>query len=289
MTAPLPTLPPKASSRDVMLPELLTISRLHRETPRGDVFTLEFDVASRGGFAFLPGQFNMLYPFGVGESAISISGDPQRPERLVHTIRAVGTVTRALQEMRRGDVLGVRGPFGRPWPVAEAQGKDLVIIAGGIGLAPLRPVIYYVVNNRDAFGRVVLVYGTRTPQDILYLKELERWRGRFDLEVEVTVDSADPSWKGHTGVVTKHIGRTTFAADGAVAMMCGPEIMMRFAARELETLGMTQQRIFITMERNMRCGAGLCGHCQLGSAFVCKDGPVYRYDQMAPLMSIREV
>jgi len=284
-TTHLPTL--GAKSRDAMLPEPLTISRVRRDTK--DVFTLEFDVSERGGFSFLPGQFNMLYPFGVGESAISISGDPAAPGRLVHTIRAVGTVTRALQGMRKGDVIGVRGPFGRPWPMREAEGRDLVIIAGGIGLAPLRPVIYHAIANRSAFGKVVILYGTRTPEDILYTKEIERWRGRLDMEVEVTVDAAERSWRGNTGVVTKHIGRMSFDPSRTVAMICGPEIMMRYAARELERLGVSLDRIWITMERNMRCGAGLCGHCQLGPAFVCKDGPVYRYDQMAPLMSIREV
>ncbi|MBK9261028.1 MAG: FAD/NAD(P)-binding protein [Polyangiaceae bacterium] len=273
--------------RDVMVPEFLPITRMRRETR--DVFTIEFDVTARGGFSFAPGQFNMLYPFGMGESAISISGDPARPDNLVHTIRAVGTVTRALQGLRKGDIIGVRGPFGRPWPVADAQGKDLVIVAGGIGLAPLRPVIYHALRNRDAFGKVVIIYGSRNPADLLFTKELEEWRGRLDFQVEVTVDAADRTWKGHTGVVTKHIGRTVFDPGNTMAMMCGPEIMMRFTARELERLGMPVENIWITMERNMRCGAALCGHCQFGSSLICRDGPVYRYDEVAHLLSVREV
>jgi NAD(P)H-flavin reductase len=194
-----------------------------------------------------------------------------------------------MQELRKGDIIGVRGPFGRPWPVAEAQGKDLVIIAGGIGLAPLRPMIYHAVRDRASFGKVVIVYGSRSPADLLYTKEIEEWRGKLDIQLEVTVDSADRTWKGHTGVVTKHIGRMNFDPANTIAMMCGPEIMMRFAARDLERLGVPQESIWITMERNMRCGAALCGHCQFGPSFVCKDGPVYRYDKIASLLSVREV
>jgi len=274
-------------SADVMLPEPMRIARVRRDTK--DIFTFELDASARGGFPFRPGQFNMLYPFGVGESAISISGDPAKPDKLVHTIRAVGTVTRVLQRLEKGDVIGVRGPFGRPWPVEEAEGKDLIVIAGGVGLPPLRPVLYHALKNRDKFGNIILVYGTRSPDDILYPKELEKWRGKFDMQVEVTVDTADRSWKGNTGVVTKHIGRTSFDPQNAVAMMCGPEIMMRFSARELMRLGLPLSRVWMTMERNMRCGAAQCGHCQLGPTFVCKDGPVYRYDWMEPLLSIREV
>ena len=288
MTTSLPQVPQVPTPRpDVMLPEPMRITRVRRDTK--DVFTFELDVAERGGFPFAPGQFNMLYPFGVGESAISISGDPGKPEKLVHTIRAVGTVTRALEQLGRGDVIGVRGPFGKPWPVEAAEGKDLIIIAGGIGLAPLRPVIYHVTRHREKYGKVVIVYGCRTPDDLLYPKQLEKLRGRLDMEVEVTVDAADRAWKGHTGVVTKHIGKTTFDPAKAVAMICGPEIMMRFCARELSRLGVSLDRVWITMERNMRCGAGLCGHCQFGPTFVCKDGPVYRYDLMEPLLSVREV
>lgn len=276
-----------AQARDPMLPEPLRITRAKREA-RG-VFTFELDVTARGGFPFLPGQFNMLYPFGAGESAISISGDPARPDRLAHTIRAVGVVTRALERLGRGDVVGVRGPFGSAWPIREAEGRDLVVIAGGIGLAPLRPVVYHALRRREAFGRVALLYGTRTPDDILYRKEIERWRGRLDVEVEVTVDTAGGDWRGNTGVVTKLISRAPFDPASAVAMICGPEIMMRYCARELERLGVSLDRIWITMERNMRCGMGLCGHCQFGPSFVCKDGPVFRYDCVQDLLLVREV
>lgn len=272
---------------DVMRPEFLPITRVRRESR--DVFTLEFDMTSPDGFRFSPGQFNMLYSFGMGESAISISGDAGCPEKLVHTIRAVGTVTRALQTLRKGDLVGVRGPFGRPWPIEEMPGKDIVIVAGGIGLAPLRPVIYHALRHRQTLGKVVVIYGSRTPADLIFTKEIETWRKKLDLQIEVTVDVADRTWKGHTGVVTKHMGRTDFDPANAMAMMCGPEIMMRFAARELERLGMPSKNVWITMERNMRCGAALCGHCQFGPSFICKDGPVYRYDDVSGLLGIREV
>lgn len=272
---------------DVMRPEFLAITRVRRESR--DVFTLEFDIPQAEGFRFQPGQFNMLYSFGMGESAISISGDAGRPDKLVHTIRAVGTVTRALQTLRKGDLVGVRGPFGRPWPIDEMAGKDVVIIAGGIGLAPLRPVIYHVLRHRQTFGKVVVIYGSRNPADLIFTKDIETWRKKMDLQIEVTVDVADRTWKGHTGVVTKHMGRTDFDPANTIAMMCGPEIMMRFAAREFERLGVPSKNVWITMERNMRCGAALCGHCQFGPTFICKDGPVYRYDDVSGLLGIREV
>jgi len=272
---------------DVMRPEFLPITHVRRESR--DVFTIEFDIDRPEGFRFAPGQFNMLYAFGMGESAISISGDPGRPEKLVHTIRAVGTVTRAMQALRKGDQVGVRGPFGRPWPIEEMSGKDVVIIAGGIGLAPLRPVIYHVLRHRESLGKVVIIYGSRNPADLIFTREIEKWRKKLDLQIEVTVDVADRTWKGHTGVVTKHMGRTDFDPANAIAMMCGPEIMMRFAAREFERLGMPTKNVWLTMERNMRCGAALCGHCQFGPSFICKDGPVYRYDDIAGLLGIREV
>jgi NAD(P)H-flavin reductase len=256
MTAPAPTEP------RTMLPELLRIDRVSREID--DVFTLRLDVSSRpDGFPFSPGQFNMLYAFGVGESAISISGDPSRPRELVHTIRAVGHVTRAMEGLRRGDLVGVRGPFGAPWPLDAAKGRDLLIIAGGLGLAPLRPAILAALARRADYG--------------------------LDATVEVTVDRAERGWPGNVGVVPSLLARTQFDAASAVAMLCGPEIMMRFTARELARLGVSGDRIFVSMERNMKCGAGLCGHCQWGPTFVCKDGPVFPYDRVERLLHVREI
>jgi NAD(P)H-flavin reductase len=266
------------------VPTAMTIARATRELD--DVFTYSFDTPA--GFAFLPGQFNMLYVYGIGEVAISISGDPAEPQRLVHTIRSVGTVTRALEHLRVGDALGVRGPYGSAWPVDEAKGRDVIIIAGGLGLAPLRPAILHVLANRADYGRVMILYGARSPSELVFREELQRWRGRFDLRLEVIVDRATRDWFGPIGVVTKLLDGLPVDSDDAV-FMCGPEIMMRFAARELEQRGVGQQAIWVSLERSMKCGVGLCGHCQLAGSFVCKDGPVYRLDRVAPYMHVREL
>ena len=271
---------------DPMLPVPMRIKRAQKENY--NTFTLELEPVEKE-FRFAPGQFNMLYVFGMGESAISISGDPTKPEKLIHTIREVGAVTSAMRKLRAGDFIGVRGPFGSSWPVEEALGNDVLIITGGIGLAPLRPVIYHTLNNRDRYGKVVILYGARTPEDILYLKELEQWKGRFDLDVFVTVDSAMKGWRGNVGFVTKLISKASFDPHNTTAMICGPEVMMRFTVMELRHCGLKDEDIFVTMERNMKCAIGFCGHCQYGPTFMCKDGPVYRYNQVQRLMDIREV
>jgi NAD(P)H-flavin reductase len=277
-----------AAASDPMIPRPHRIRRIQRETK--DTFTFDLVPADNAApISFAPGQFNMVYVTGVGEVPISISGDPDRPELLVHTIRAVGATTRALQKLKRGDQVGVRGPFGTRWPVDQAHGQDIVLVAGGIGLAPIRPVVYHVLRHRALYGRVVLLYGARTPHDILYARELRDWRGRFDAEVEVTVDRATIEWQGGVGVVTKLIQRSPFDPSSAVAMICGPEVMIRFASLALEKRGMTTASIHVSMERNMKCAVGLCGHCQLGPHFVCKDGPVFRYERIEPLFGLREV
>lgn len=272
---------------DPLMPEPMTVLRARHETE--DTFTFDLDARPRGGFRFAPGQFNMLYAFGSGDVPISISGDPLRPALLTHTVRAVGPVTRALEQLRKGDVVGVRGPFGAAWPVDEASGKDVVLVAGGIGLAPLRPSIYGILSRRQAFGKVCIAYGARSPSELLYVKELEKWRGRMDVELEVTVDRADSDWRGNTGVVTKLLRQFQLSHANTVAMLCGPEVMMRFASRELEGLGVPASRIYLSMERNMKCAVGSCGHCQLGPTFICKDGPVYALPRIAPHMRVREL
>ena len=266
------------------LPALLRIDSVVREIDGVVTFTL----SPPGGMPFAPGQFNMLYVHGVGEVAISISGDPAQPARLIHTVRSVGTVTRAMTALGAGDVLGVRGPYGAPWPVEAARGHDVLIIAGGLGLAPLRPAILHVLANRASYGRVTILYGARSPAELLFRSELERWRGRFDCRLEVIVDHAGRDWFGSIGVVTQLLDAVPVDSDD-IALLCGPEIMMRFVARELERRGMPRSGIWVSMERSMKCGVGLCGHCQLGGSFMCKDGPVFRYDQMAPLMQVREL
>jgi len=264
------------------------VRRRTRETI--DTFTLELEPpAEDGGFAFTPGQFNMLYACGVGEVPISISGDPAQSNTLVHTVRAVGTATRAIADAKPGAHLGVRGPYGVGWPVERLAGRDIVIVAGGIGLAPLRPAIHYVLAHRQEYGKVILLYGARTPEELLYRKDLEKWRSRFDLEVLVTVDRGTGDWRGHVGVVTVLTGRVQFDAANCTALVCGPEIMMRFAVMALVEHHVEERDIIISMERNMKCGVGLCGHCQLGRSFVCKDGPVYNFADIKDLFQKREV
>lgn len=273
---------------DPMLPQLYQVQRVRREIP--DTFTLELEPANGSGIPpFATGQFNMLYVFGVGEVPISISGDPAKGKPLVHTTRAVGTVTKAMRQLKPGDVIGVRGPFGSHWPIELAQGKDVVIVAGGIGLAPLRSAMYQITAQREQYGKVALLYGARTPADILYRRELEHWRGRFDLEVSITVDNATGAWYGSVGVVTKLVPRASFDPLKTVALVCGPEVMMRFTVAEFEKRGVAAEHIYISMERNMKCAIGFCGHCQYGPHFVCKNGPVFQYSQVQRLFTKREI
>lgn len=284
----LESLTPALEQSAPMIPRPFRILRKGKDTH--DTFTIELSaIDGSHGMEFLPGQFNMLYIFGVGEIPISISGDPSDKKKLTHTTRAVGSVTKAMDKLKVGDLIGVRGPFGTHWPVEFARGSDVVIVTGGIGLAPLRPAIYYLLNNREQFGKLVLLYGTRTPTDILYRHELERWRSRFDLEVHITVDRAMSGWRGNVGVVTTLIPKAPFDRHNAVAFVCGPEVMMRFTVLELQKRGLTAGNIFVSMERNMKCGIGLCGHCQYGPTFICKDGPVFEYDRIKELFTRREI
>jgi NAD(P)H-flavin reductase len=277
--------PAHAELTGPMAPEPFRVVRRRRETR--DTWTLRLEPAGGAPLRFAPGQFAMLYAFGIGEVPISVSGDPEGP--LVHTVRAVGAVTEAICASRPGSVVGVRGPYGNAWPVEDAAGADVVVVAGGIGLAPLRPAIYRILRGRGDFGDVSVLYGSRTPADLLYRRELERWRGRPDLHVDVTVDSADAAWRGKVGVVPKLISGARFDPGSAVALVCGPEIMMRFAAHGLLERGLAPERIFLSMERDMKCGLGHCGHCQLGPTLICRDGPVYRYDELEPLLGVREL
>jgi NAD(P)H-flavin reductase len=253
-----------------------------------DTVTLELDPPGEG-WGFAPGQFTMLYVFGIGEVPISISGNPGDSSRLVQTIRAVGPVTDALTSVSPGDVVGVRGPYGTAWPTETAERRDVVIVTGGIGLAPLRPAILEILDHRDRYGNVTLLYGARSPGELLFADQLQDWRGRFDFEVLITVDRGDKAWRGPVGVVTSLIGRASFDPETAVAFVCGPEIMMRFTIQELQSRGFTDDRLYFSMERNMKCGIGLCGHCQMGPFFVCKDGPVFSRAGLDSVCWIREV
>lgn len=267
-------------SRYSMLPAFWPITARRDETD--DTFSIE--LAPSGGFGFQPGQFNFLYVPGYGEVPISISGDPDAPERLVHTIRAVGPVTRALSRLGVGDVVGIRGPFGTAWPTPpEAQ---LVVIAGGLGLAPLRPAIYRALQRRQS---LFIIYGARSPSQLLYLDELAEWQKRPQVRCVTTVDRGDPGWLGETGVVAKYVGALGFDPARAVALVCGPEVMIRFTARELLGAGLAADAVNVSLERNMKCGIGQCGHCQLGPHFLCKTGPVLSWRAARPLTHVAEL
>ncbi|MGE3804967.1 MAG: FAD/NAD(P)-binding protein [Gemmataceae bacterium] len=268
-----------------MLPSVMQV-RAHRQES-ADTFTLIL-TAPEGGFHFQPGQFNMVYVFGVGEAAISLCGDPHDKSSLSHTIRAVGSVTTALADLRHGDALGVRGPFGSSWPVSEAEGQDVVLVAGGIGLPPLRPAIYEILKHRANFRRVILLYGARTPGDLLYLDEIDSWRRRGDFEIHLTVDQGAPDWLGSVGLVTSLFPRLELYPGRTLGMVCGPEVMMRFVQREFEKRGIADDALYLSLERNMQCAVGFCGHCQFGPEFLCISGPVFRYDRIKPYFTVRE-
>jgi NAD(P)H-flavin reductase len=272
---------------DPLMPGVYRVARRHREL--ADTVTLEIAPLSGLRPAATSGQFNMLYTFGTGEVPISMSGDPARTGVFVHTIREVGAVSRALVRLAPGATLGVRGPFGAGWPMESLPGKDVVIVAGGLGLAPLRPVIYEVIASRSQYGHVAILYGCRHPREMLYRHELEGWRRRFDIDVEATVDHADADWRGNVGVVTALIARARVDARNVTALICGPELMMRFSVSALQERGVAAESIYLSMERNMKCAIGHCGHCQFGPAFVCRDGPVMRYDAIARNLAIREI
>ena len=272
---------------DPFVPQVYRVAATHREL--SDTITLKLNPLSGQRPAFQPGQFNMLYVFGVGEVAISMSGDAARDAGFVHTVRDVGAVSGAIARLEPGAAIGLRGPFGTSWPVAAAEGADVILVAGGLGIAPLRPAIYEILAKRAHYGRVAILFGSRNPTDMLYRHELEEWRQRLDIEIEVTVDHADAAWRGSVGVVPALVPRFVFDPDETFALVCGPEVMMRFTVGALRHAGVPANRIYLSMERNMKCAIGLCGHCQFGSAFICKDGPVMRYDRIADILAMREI
>jgi NAD(P)H-flavin reductase len=274
---------------DPMCPQPFRVESVSRETH--DTFTLNLQPAGNAEMPrFAPGQFSMLYVFGVGELPISISGDPEQARRLAYTVRSVGPATQALVSVKPGDWVGVRGPYGKPWPLETARGKDVLIVAGGIGLAPLRPAILHVLRNRDDYVRLIVLYGARSPGDLLFRKELNAWGRSPDTQVLTTVDYGGVNWRGRVGVVTTLFRHLRLHPDRTVVLVCGPEIMMSYVVAELEQhRGVSADDIYLSMERNMKCGVGFCGHCQYGPHFICKDGPVFSYQQVRGLMTKHEL
>jgi NAD(P)H-flavin reductase len=261
-----------------------------RTEETSDIATLVLEPASGVTMRpFEPGQFNMLYAFGVGEAAISISGTAGPSGELTHTVQALGPTSRALFAARPGACLGVRGPYGHGWPIEAAVGKDVVLAAGGLGLPPLRPLLYRLLAEREKYGRIEVVYGARTPKLLVFYDELQRWRARTDLRFQVTVDVAGRDWYGDVGVVTTRLPDARFEPTNTVAFVCGPEVMMRFTAQALLARGVGPDAIYLSMERNMKCAIGFCGHCQFGPDFVCRDGPVFSYRRIGPYLTTREV
>jgi NAD(P)H-flavin reductase len=271
-----------------MAPQPVRIEGIVAETVNVATYRLAFiDQSLNQAYRFRPGQFNMLYVPGVGEAAISISSDPEDHAGVDHTIRFVGNVTGAIRRMAVGDSLGLRGPFGQPWPLEAHPGADVVIAAGGIGLPPLRPVIHQLIKRRKDFGRIVVLYGARSPDELLFTKTFDDWKAH-GIEIEVTVDRADASWQGQVGVVPMLFYRLRLDPAKTVVFSCGPEIMMRFVVFEALARKIPADRIFLSMERNMRCGQGACGHCQIGPYFVCQDGPVFSYARLEPFFGVED-
>lgn len=266
------------------------IARMASAAP--GVFTCDLtfeDVAVTAEYSYRPGQFNMLYLPGLGEIAISISGDPGLRDVVSHTIREGGNVTRALAQLPADSSIGMRGPFGSHWPVEDCVGQDVVIVAGGIGLAPLRPMVCHLLTHRDAYKNVTLIIGSREPSGLLYSEEYEDWRSG-GIDIQVTVDRANSAWHGKIGMVTNVLDRIPLGdAKRTVLMTCGPEVMMWYTVQMALGRGLSAESIYVSLERNMNCAIGLCGHCQFGPKFVCKDGPIFRYDRVASILKIDDL
>lgn len=268
-----------------LLPEQAAIRKIKKQTYDTLTFTLSFLNGRQADYSFKPGQFNMVTLFGIGEAPISISSEPGRGDSFDHTVRIVGNVTRGLARLEEGSVVGIRGPYGAGWPVEEAAGKDLLVVAGGIGLAPLRAAIGHILENRARFGKVEVLYGAKTPADLLFTDEYEAWRAVPDTRVLVTVDGVPQGekWGGQVGVVTTLYRQMEIKPGNAVVMMCGPQIMMKFGIIGLVKERFTPDQIYVSLERRMKCGVGMCGHCQAGLVHICKDGPVFPYSRVQGL------
>ncbi len=235
-------------------------------------------------YQFLPGQFNMLYLFGIGEVAISIVSDPTHDDLYYHTIRRVGRVTTGLSQLKKGDHIGVRGPFGRGWPLSQISGKDILIITGGLGCAPSVSMIHYIMNRREQFGKLMILQGVKHSNDLIYQSYYEKWATAPNTEVLVTADKTTTNWPWYSGLITELIKKINFDPETTICLMCGPEPMFLAAVQLLIERNLPEQSIYMSMERNMQCAIGHCGHCQFGGKFVCKDGPIFCYPDIKDLL-----
>ncbi len=271
----------------VQYPHEAEIVERIQESP--SVFTLRLrftDPQVHNAYSFMPGQFNMLYLHGVGEVPISIVSDPQDGCMYDHTIRAVGRVTRAMAALRQGDRIGVRGPFGRGWPVEATAGRDVLIATGGLGCAPVVSIINYLLARRQSFGKLTILQGVKHSDDLIWREQYERWAQLPETEVHLAADVGGPAWPFHVGQVTALLDRADLRPDHTIAMMCGPEGMMRAVTHELIERRLPEERLWVSLERNMQCGQGNCGHCQMGGHFVCSDGPVFSYPEIKSLFGV---
>jgi len=267
------------------LPDLAEIVSLRDETPDTKTFALRFRDRRRWeSFDYRPGQFVEVSVFGVGEAPFCLASPRQGAESFDITVRSTGAVTRALHALGPGQHLGVRGPLGNGFPLDEVKGRDILFVGGGIGLPPLRPLISTMLGRRDQFRSITVLYGARTPADLVYKHELARWRARPDMEFMVTVDVPDQDWRDHIGVVGSLLPKASIQPSSTVAFVCGPPIMIKFVLRDLLQLGLREDSIITTLERHMRCGIGKCNHCLIGDKYVCIDGPVFTYRQMKAMM-----
>jgi len=282
--------PEPVCGMDTWMPVPARILDVRQENFNTRTFTMQFvDEETRRQYRFTPGQFNMVYVPGVGEAAISVSSHPEHTDTLEHTIRTVGSVTRAFERLGKGGIVGLRGPFGKGWPLEALRGKDVVIVAGGIGIAPLRPVICWLLDHRDWCRRVVLMYGCRTPEDRVFGAELDAWEQGGAIEVLVTVDNATGDWFGPVGVVTRLLQRIKVGAARTMVLVCGPKILNRVAAWNFLQLHVPPDQVYVSLERNMNCGFARCGHCQFGANFVCTDGPVFCFADIADIFTREDV
>ena len=277
-------------SDNIYLPSIATVKEIRPETPDISTYVITFDDPQiRETFTHLPGQFLELSIFGVGECPIGIASSPTREGSLEVCVRAVGTVTEAIHDLEVGDKLGVRGPLGNSWPTEEIEGKDLLFIGGGIGLPPLRSLIQYALDKRDRYGAVQIVYGARSPQDLVYKDELKEWDERPDVDLHVTVDVGDETWDGPVGFVPPFLKEINPSPSNQVAFTCGPPIMIKLVVDVLDELGYAGSDIITTLEMKMKCGVGKCGRCNIGDKYICRDGPVFDFEELRNIPGALEV